>query len=127
VGEAVLVSGLPPWDGCGAVCGVICVDESCCWFSVAARISPGTASTTQQQTALAIPPNPVILSGTERQKRKVKSKDPEVLSIAMQLQGVRTSIYPLFWSLKPLNHHRESSATTLPATTISTQRSQANQ
>ena len=60
--------------------------------------------------------------------REVKSKDPELVSLAMELQRVLTNIHPLFRSSKPLSsHHRESNPTTLPATTISTQRSQANQ
>src|SRR3954468_7464204 len=97
---------------------------------------------TKQQTIIAKPRNPVILSGTERRRREVKSKlsrvagvrapqarseGPEVASVTMKLQGVLTNIYPLFRSSKPLSHHRVSCRTTFPATTISTQRSQANQ
>jgi hypothetical protein len=52
----------------------------------------------QQQTALAMPPNPVILSGTEHRRREVKSKDPEVASLTIERQGVLTNIYPLFYS-----------------------------
>jgi hypothetical protein len=51
----------------------------------------------QQQTALAMPPNPVILS-TEHRRREVKSKDPEVASLTIERQGVLTNIYPLFYS-----------------------------
>ena len=88
---------------------------------------PRDASITQQQIAFAKLPNPVILSGTERRRREVKSKDPEIAFFTMPLQGVLTNIYPLFRSSKPLIHYRVSNPTTLPATTISTQRSQANQ
>jgi len=55
----------------------------------------------QQQTALAIPPNPVLLSDTERRRSEVESKDPEVVSFAMQLQGIFTNIHPLFRSSNP--------------------------
>ena len=52
----------------------------------------GCTASRQQQIALATLPTPVILSGTERRRREVKSKDPEVVSFAMQLQGILTKI-----------------------------------
>ena len=137
-GDVELVPGLGSWDSCETVCFVIGVDESCCSFGVAARSSPGMASITQQQTPRATPPSPVILSGTERRRRKVKSKDPEVVSFATQLQGILTKIplrspalrslkYCLRISTMIVRYAHIPNPTTLPATTISTQRSQANQ
>src|SRR4029077_10813349 len=112
---------------------------------------PESASTRQQQTAATKLPIPVILSGTARQRpgpptragfrvlgcwSDVESKDPEAVCCTMLLQGVLTKI-PIR-SVVPQrnsnaaspNHHRSPPApnsTTLPATTIPSQRSQANQ
>src|SRR5258707_139930 len=47
---------------------------------------------------IAKPLAAVILSGTERRSREVKSKDPEVASRAMPLQGVLTNIRSGFYS-----------------------------
>jgi hypothetical protein len=43
------------------------------------------ASIAKQQIALAKTPNPVILSDTSRPWSDVESKDPEVVSLAMEL------------------------------------------
>jgi hypothetical protein len=79
-GAAEIVAGFASWGDCDA------------------RASPGMASITQQQIVLAKPPTPVILSGTERRRSEVESKDPEIVFLTMPLQGVLTKIHPHFGS-----------------------------